>query len=175
MHKSTVSRAVSALEAPLQRAPNLALAPGVELQIRADDTSQRGTRVLELLAEGDTAVHDLLDAIAIEPSNLSQQLAVLRKAGLVESQRGAHGGYRLGRPAKEIQMLDVVQALEAVSVVHDERVRGPGDLLEILAGQRRVRGRDVCPGQRYRGRAGAGGPTMTPESSGRKWTRISES
>jgi len=30
----------------------------------------------------------------------------------VTSVRGAHGGYRLARPASEIEMLDVVQALE---------------------------------------------------------------
>ena len=45
-------------------------------------------------------------------SYLEHLVAKLRKAGLVESQRGAHGGYRLGRPAEEIEMLEVVQALE---------------------------------------------------------------
>jgi Rrf2 family protein len=45
-------------------------------------------------------------------SYLEHLVAKLRKAGLVESQRGAHGGYRLGRPAGEIEMLEVVQALE---------------------------------------------------------------
>lgn len=44
-------------------------------------------RVLELLAEHDRPVHDLLARIAIEPSNLSQQLAVLRTAGLVSQRR----------------------------------------------------------------------------------------
>ena len=44
-------------------------------------------RVLELLCERDHAVHELLDAIAIEQSNLSQQLAVLRRAGLVNQHR----------------------------------------------------------------------------------------
>src|SRR6478735_12286932 len=44
-------------------------------------------RVLELLAERDHAVHELLDRIEIEPSNLSQQLAVLRRAGLVVQRR----------------------------------------------------------------------------------------
>ena len=44
-------------------------------------------RVLELLSERDHAVHELLDAIAIEQSNLSQQLAVLRRAGLVTQRR----------------------------------------------------------------------------------------
>ena len=47
-------------------------------------------RVLELLSERDHAVHELLDALDIEASNLSQQLAVLRRAGLVAQQR--HGG-----------------------------------------------------------------------------------
>ncbi len=45
-------------------------------------------------------------------SYLEHLVAKLRKAGLVESQRGARGGYRLGRPADQIDMLDVVQALE---------------------------------------------------------------
>jgi DNA-binding transcriptional ArsR family regulator len=47
-------------------------------------------RILELLSERDHAVHELLDKIAIEPSNLSQQLAVLRRTSLVVSTR--HGG-----------------------------------------------------------------------------------
>ena len=45
-------------------------------------------------------------------SYLEHLVAKLRKAGLVESQRGAHGGYRLGRPAEDIEMLEVVVALE---------------------------------------------------------------
>jgi len=44
-------------------------------------------RILELLSDRDHAVHELLEQIAIEPSNLSQQLAVLRRTGLVASQR----------------------------------------------------------------------------------------
>jgi ArsR family transcriptional regulator len=46
-------------------------------------------RILELLSERDHAVHELLEQITIEPSNLSQQLAVLRRAGLVVSHRRA--------------------------------------------------------------------------------------
>jgi ArsR family transcriptional regulator len=44
-------------------------------------------RILELLSQRDHAVHELLEQIAIEPSNLSQQLAVLRRTGLVEQRR----------------------------------------------------------------------------------------
>jgi DNA-binding transcriptional ArsR family regulator len=47
-------------------------------------------RILELLSERDHAVHELLDKIAIEPSNLSQQLAVLRRTSMVISHRD-HG------------------------------------------------------------------------------------
>ena len=44
-------------------------------------------RVLELLQDGPKPVRDLLAAVDVEPSNLSQQLAVLRRAGLVASYR----------------------------------------------------------------------------------------
>lgn len=44
-------------------------------------------RVLELLQDGGRPVHELLAEIAVEPSNLSQQLAVLRRSGLVRSSR----------------------------------------------------------------------------------------
>ena len=44
-------------------------------------------RVLELLQDGPRPVHELLDEIDVEPSSLSQQLAVLRRAGLVDSSR----------------------------------------------------------------------------------------
>ena len=57
-------------------------------------------RVLELLAERDRPVHELLAVIDIEPSNLSQQLAVLRRAGLVTQRRdGAEVVYAASAPA----------------------------------------------------------------------------
>ena len=44
-------------------------------------------RILELLSQRDHAVHELLDEIEIGPSNLSQQLGVLRRTRLVDSYR----------------------------------------------------------------------------------------
>jgi len=44
-------------------------------------------RVLELLRDGPLPVRELLAAIDIEASNLSQQLAVLRRAGMVNATR----------------------------------------------------------------------------------------
>ena len=45
-------------------------------------------------------------------SYLEHLVARLRNADLVTSTRGAHGGYRLARPASEITMVEVVEALE---------------------------------------------------------------
>ena len=43
---------------------------------------------------------------------LENILADLRRAGLVASQRGAEGGYRLARPASEITVADLIRAVE---------------------------------------------------------------
>jgi len=57
-------------------------------------------RVLELLQDGPQSVRDLLAEIDIEASSLSQQLAVLRRAGVVVSFRdGGMVMYTLSTPA----------------------------------------------------------------------------
>ena len=43
---------------------------------------------------------------------LEQLLVPLRKEGLVNATRGAHGGFTLGRPAANITVLEVVETLE---------------------------------------------------------------
>ena len=43
---------------------------------------------------------------------LEHILSALKHAGLVESARGAHGGYRLAKPASEIRIGDVIQAVD---------------------------------------------------------------
>ena len=48
----------------------------------------------------------------ISDSYLEQLMAKLKKAGLVVSIRGAGGGYRLAKPAREISVGDVLRALE---------------------------------------------------------------
>ncbi|MGV9943060.1 ArsR/SmtB family transcription factor [Streptomyces sp. NPDC003401] len=44
-------------------------------------------RVLELLQDGPAPVRDLLAAIGVEPPTLSQQLATLRRSGIVTATR----------------------------------------------------------------------------------------
>ncbi|WP_405018049.1 ArsR/SmtB family transcription factor [Kitasatospora sp. NBC_00070] len=56
-------------------------------------------RVLELLSERERAVADMLPEVGIEAAHLSQQLAILRRAGVVASRRdGASVVYRLTSP-----------------------------------------------------------------------------
>lgn len=49
---------------------------------------------------------------SISDSYLEQLMAKLKKAGLVESIRGAQGGYVLAREAKDISVGDILRALE---------------------------------------------------------------
>lgn len=43
---------------------------------------------------------------------LEHQLAALHKAGIVSSQRGAHGGYELARTAEDVRIADVIEVIE---------------------------------------------------------------
>jgi len=60
------------------------------------------------LVKGDA----LARAQQIPPKFLEGILRQLRGAGIVASQRGAEGGYRLARPADSVTVADVVRALD---------------------------------------------------------------
>ena len=48
----------------------------------------------------------------ISEAYLEQLMPKLKKAGLIESQRGAQGGYRLAKPAGQISVGEILRALE---------------------------------------------------------------
>jgi Rrf2 family transcriptional regulator, cysteine metabolism repressor len=54
----------------------------------------------------------IAEAEGLPLAYLERIVALLKKAALVESTRGAHGGYRLARDAEAIHMDEVVLALE---------------------------------------------------------------
>jgi Rrf2 family protein len=71
--------------------------------------------MLELSAEGGTGPvtgESLANAQQIPVKFLENILVDLRRAGLVVSQRGAEGGYRLARPANRITVADVIRAVD---------------------------------------------------------------
>jgi len=62
---------------------------------------------------------------------LEQLIAMLRKAGLVKSMRGAKGGYFLAREPSEIRVGDVIRALEGpIAPVHCVSETDPGNCNE---------------------------------------------
>jgi ArsR family transcriptional regulator len=83
-------------------------------------------RVLELLQDGPMPVRDLLAAIEVEPSNLSQQLAVLRRSGIVTATRtGSTIVYELAGG-------DVAELLAAARRILSVLLSGRQELLEEL-------------------------------------------
>jgi len=83
-------------------------------------------RVLELLQDGPTPVREMLQEIGIEASSLSQQLAVLRRAGIVTSTRnGASVVY-------ELAASDVAELMQAARHFLTEVLTGQGELLASL-------------------------------------------
>jgi Rrf2 family cysteine metabolism transcriptional repressor len=61
---------------------------------------------------GPASLAEIAAAEDMPRAYLEQLAFVLRDAGLVVSTRGAHGGYQLSRPPIEIQMSEVLRALE---------------------------------------------------------------
>ena len=81
--------------------------------------AEYGVRVMVELARrgadgehGCVSLSEIADGDCLPLAYLEHLAARLRKAGLVESRRGARGGYLLARPAKDISMAEVVEALE---------------------------------------------------------------
>jgi DNA-binding transcriptional ArsR family regulator len=83
-------------------------------------------RVLELLSQREHAVSEMLPEVGIEPANLSQQLAVLRRAGLVTNRKeGSTVFYSLTSPY-------VAELLAVARRILTEVLSGQVELLEDL-------------------------------------------
>ncbi|MFE3192955.1 ArsR/SmtB family transcription factor [Nocardia sp. NPDC059240] len=84
-------------------------------------------RVLELLSQREHAVSELLAEIGVEAANLSQQLSILRRAGLVTARReGLSVTYELTSP-------QVAELLAVARAILTGVVAGQAEALEHLA------------------------------------------
>jgi ArsR family transcriptional regulator len=83
-------------------------------------------RVLELLQDGPRTVRDLLAAIEVEPPSLSQQLAVLRRSGIVTSTRES------STVVYQLAGGDVADLMTAARRILTEVLTGQGELLAEL-------------------------------------------
>ena len=83
--------------------------------LRISRLTDYGTMLLVHLAQqGDRrcAASDVAAATRVALPTAQKLLKVLARAGLVESARGADGGYRLARPAETISAAEIVTVLE---------------------------------------------------------------
>ncbi|MFB3819223.1 MAG: Rrf2 family transcriptional regulator [Candidatus Methylomirabilales bacterium] len=97
-----------------------------------------GIRGVLYLAQQDDGKVSMLSAIAktqdVPPRFLAKIFQALAKAGVVKSHRGAKGGFSLARPAAEITIRDVIEAVE-----------GPVFLNVCLAGAGDCSRDHICP------------------------------
>ena len=83
--------------------------------LRISKLTDYGTLILAHMAGVPDRVHSatgLADALGLGLPTVSKVLKTLGRHTLVTSQRGAHGGYVLSRPAAQISVADVIDALE---------------------------------------------------------------
>lgn len=83
--------------------------------LRITKLTDYATVVLTALAARPDAVlsaPELAEQARLEPPTVAKVLKPLAAAGLVESFRGANGGYRLARPADAINLVEIVEAME---------------------------------------------------------------
>jgi Rrf2 family protein len=59
-----------------------------------------------------SSLQDLSSTLHLPREFLAKILKVLAERGMVRSSRGAHGGYQLARPPREISFLEVIEAVE---------------------------------------------------------------
>ncbi len=69
--------------------------------------------MVELAREGGRlSAHRLAERIHVETPTVSKVLKLLAGAGLVSSTRGANGGYRVAKAAGEINVAEIIAAIE---------------------------------------------------------------
>ena len=83
--------------------------------LRMSKMTDYGTVVMTYLAREPSRVHaasEIAEQVHMTVPTVSKILKSLARAGLVSAQRGTKGGYQLMRPANEISMAEVIDALE---------------------------------------------------------------
>jgi Rrf2 family protein len=100
------------------------------------DYAVRAAVELAAASGGPVKAERIAQAQSIPPKFLENIMLDLKRAGLVQSQRGAEGGYWLARPAEEVSVADVIRAVDG-PLAH---VRGlPPEQLEYVGAAVRLR------------------------------------
>ena len=95
--------------------------------------------VLEFAAQPgrQLSVTDIAAELRVTPHHLAKVLRALGRAGMVDSVRGARGGYRFVANAKRVNLMDVIALFEDIGapVARRRRTRRPAEqaLEQVLA------------------------------------------
>jgi len=81
-------------------------------------------KVLDLLRGGERCVCELAPEVGIAESNLSQHLAILRRAGLVDTRREGHSVFYRVRDPRIFQVIDAMRAILADQLARAETALG---------------------------------------------------
>jgi len=84
----------------------------MRVSAKVDYAVRAGTELAAAAGEGPVKGDHIATAQKIPLKFLENILLDLKHAGLVQSQRGAEGGYWLARPAGEITLAEVIRAVE---------------------------------------------------------------
>ena len=103
---------------------------------KADYAVRAAVELAALSGEGPVKAEQIAEAQSIPLNFLENILAELRRAGIVESRRGAAGGYLLAKSAEDVSLADVIRAVEGPLA----NVRGVSpDALEYEGSAERLR------------------------------------
>jgi FeS assembly SUF system regulator len=83
--------------------------------LRVTKLTDYATVVLTALAAAPDRVHsaaELAERAGLEVTTVAKLLKPLAQSGLVAGFRGAHGGYRLARDARDITLIEIVESME---------------------------------------------------------------
>ena len=89
-------------------------------------------RVLELLREGERSVGELIPEVGLEPSHLSQQLGVLRRANVLQSRKeGATVLYSV-TDARIFELLEVAKSILTSSLTETRELLAELQTMEFV-------------------------------------------
>lgn len=84
--------------------------------MKVSSRGEYGVRAMVALAknygQGPMSIASVAKSSSVPPAYLEQLIGPLRRAGLVESKRGAHGGYQLSRPPELMRVGEIYRVME---------------------------------------------------------------
>ncbi len=89
-------------------------------------------RVLELLRDGERSVGELIPEVGLEPSHLSQQLGILRRAGILRARKEGETVRYSVNDVRFFQLLEIAKAIITSSLAVSSQLMAELETLEFV-------------------------------------------